>query len=94
MYVQGFDDLDSGLAGNAKTIWSCNLTKQQEQRHGDDDISFFLTHMAKPSYRGMFKDVIYNLTKGFDDWSHKTARNADSVNSSKSGRKDSNTYIG
>jgi hypothetical protein len=50
--------------------------------------------MAKPSYRGVFKDVKYNLTKEFDDWSHETARNADSVNSSKSGREDSNTYIG
>ena len=39
--------------------------------------------MAKPSYRGVFKDVKYNLTKGFDDWSNKTA-NADSINSRKS----------
>jgi hypothetical protein len=32
MLVQGLDDLDSGLAGNAKTTQSCNLTKQQEQQ--------------------------------------------------------------
>jgi len=50
--------------------------------------------MAKPSYRGVFKDVKYNLTKGFDDRSNETVRNTDSVNSSKSGREDSNTYIG
>jgi hypothetical protein len=50
--------------------------------------------MVKPSYRGMFKDVSYNFTKGFDDWSHETVRNADSVSSSKTGCKDSNTYIG
>jgi hypothetical protein len=50
--------------------------------------------MEKTSYRGVFKDVKYNFTKGFDDWSHETARNADSINNSKSGREDSNTYIG
>jgi hypothetical protein len=50
--------------------------------------------MAKPFYRGVFKDVSYNFTKGIDDRSHKTARNADSVSSSKTGREDSNTYIG
>jgi hypothetical protein len=49
--------------------------------------------MAKPSYRGVFKDVSYNLTKGFDDRSHETARNANSVSNSKTGREDSNTYI-
>jgi hypothetical protein len=86
--------LDSGLAWNAKTTQSCNLTKQQEQRHGDDDISGFSTPMAKPSYRGVFKDVKYNLTKGFDDGSNETVRNADSVNSCKTGRGDSNTYNG
>ena len=50
--------------------------------------------MAKPSYRDVFKDVKYNLTKGFDDQSNETVRNADSVNNSKSGLEDSNTYIG
>jgi len=49
--------------------------------------------MAKPSYGGLFKDVRNNLTKRFDDWSHETVRNADFINNSKSGRKDSNTYI-
>jgi hypothetical protein len=50
--------------------------------------------MVKPPYRGMFKDITYNFTKRFDDRSHETARNANSVSSSKTGREDSNTYIG
>jgi hypothetical protein len=50
--------------------------------------------VAKPSYRGVFKDAKYNLTKGFDDWGNETVRNADSINSSKAGREDSNTYRG
>jgi hypothetical protein len=86
--------LDSGLAGHVKTIQSCNLTRQQEQQHRDEDISGFSTPMAKPSYRGVFKDVNYNFAKGIDDRSHETARNTDSVNSSKAGREDSNTYRG
>jgi hypothetical protein len=86
--------LDSGLAGNAITTQSHNLTTQQEQHHGDDDISGFSTPMAKPFYRGMFKDVRYNLTKGFDDWSNQTARNTNSINNSKTGHEDSNTYNG
>jgi hypothetical protein len=48
--------------------------------------------MEKPFYRGVFKDVIHNSTKGFDDLIRETAGNADSVNSSKAGRDDSNTY--
>ena len=50
--------------------------------------------MANPFYRDVFKDVVHNSTKGFDDYSHKTAGNADSVNSSKAGREDSNIYNG
>jgi hypothetical protein len=50
--------------------------------------------MAKPSYRGVFKDVRNNLTKRFDDWSHEIVRNADSVNSSKTDREDSDTCSG
>jgi hypothetical protein len=70
------------------------MTKQQEQRHGHDDISGSSTPMAKPFYRGVFKDVNYNFAKGIDGWSHETAWNTNSVNSSKTGREDSNTYIG
>jgi hypothetical protein len=50
--------------------------------------------MTKPFYRGVFKDIRYNLTKGFDDLSHETARNANFVNSSKIDREDSNIYNG
>jgi hypothetical protein len=50
--------------------------------------------MDKPFYRGVFKDVIYISTKGFDDSIHQTAGNADSVNNSKAGRDDSNIYNG
>jgi hypothetical protein len=62
--------------------------------HGDDDICNFTTHMEKPYYRDMFKDLISNFTKRIDNWSHKTARNAKSVNSSNAGREDSNTNNG
>jgi hypothetical protein len=40
------DDLDSGLVGTTITTQSHNLTIQQEQCHGDDDISGFSTPMA------------------------------------------------
>ena len=50
--------------------------------------------MAKPSYGGLFKDVRNNLTKRFDDWSHETVRNADSINISKTDREDSNKCSG
>ena len=35
--------------------------------HRDDDITGFPTPVAKPFYRGVFKDVNYNSTKGIDD---------------------------
>ena len=50
--------------------------------------------MAKPLYIDMFKDVNYNLTKGFVDRSNKTTGNANSMNSSKTGHRNSNTYNG
>ena len=48
--------------------------------------------MDKPFYRGVFKDVIYISTKGFDDLIRETAGNADSVNSSNAAHEDKNTY--
>jgi hypothetical protein len=50
--------------------------------------------MEKPFYRGVFKDVIHNSTKGFDDLIRETARNADSVNSSNAANEDKNMYCG
>ena len=60
--------------------------------HRDDDITGFSSPMAKPIYRGVFKDVSYNFTKGMDEQSHEMARNTDFVNRSKADREDSNTY--
>jgi hypothetical protein len=50
--------------------------------------------MAKPSYRDTFKDIKYNSTQGFGDWSHEAMRNADSINRSKTNHEDSNTCNG
>jgi len=68
--------------------------RQQKRGHGCEDISSFSTSMVKPFYRGVYKYVNYNLTKGFDDWRHETVINTDFVNSSKADREDSNTYRG